>query len=231
MTTSRSSLEDICQLYDVQKEFGEQDEQAPIVEEVKEFGQIGIHSLLDHEMTDTSPIEDMPYLQSQMHFDESIEIIAADSDLEDGELQKLLTSQLYAQRASGRPDAMIVQEREVSAQTSHRSQDQRASGRRAASFSPKRNEQRNKMWSSLFGNANVSNMSETLLEGNKDHLLNRARTDRARREIHVGSLNKCINMIYKKQTYTTNLSNLVEKQTRLQEEFLRKEKALRDTQT
>ena len=31
-------------------------------------------------------------------------------------------------------------------------------------------------------------LSETLLEGNKDHLLYRARTDQARREIHVNSL-------------------------------------------
>ena len=33
-----SSLEDIYQLYDVQREFGEQDQQAPIIEEVKESG-------------------------------------------------------------------------------------------------------------------------------------------------------------------------------------------------
>ena len=71
------------------REFGEQDQQAPIVEEVKEFWQIGIQSLLDHEMTDTSPIEGMSCLQSQIHSDESIEIIAEDSDLEDGELQKV----------------------------------------------------------------------------------------------------------------------------------------------
>ena len=187
-----SPEEDIYQLYDVQRNFGEQDQQAPIVEEVKEFVQIGIQSLLDHEMTNTSPIEDMSYLQSHMHFDESIESIAADSDLEDGEIKKLLTSQLYAPRASGTPDAMVIQEREVSAQTSHLSQDQRASGRLAALFSPKRNEQGNQTWSSVFGNADVSNLSETLLEGNKGHLLNRARTDLARREIHVESLNKCI---------------------------------------
>ena len=31
MTTSRSSRGDINQLYDVQREFGEQDQQAPIV--------------------------------------------------------------------------------------------------------------------------------------------------------------------------------------------------------
>ena len=50
-----------------------------------------------------------------MHFDDSVESIAG-SDLEDGELQKMLTSPLYAQKASGRPDAMVMQEREVSAQ-------------------------------------------------------------------------------------------------------------------
>ena len=36
-TISGSSLEDIYQLYDVQREFGEQDQQAPIIEEGKEF--------------------------------------------------------------------------------------------------------------------------------------------------------------------------------------------------
>ena len=80
---------------------------------------------------------------------------------------------------------MVIQERVVSAQTSHLSQDQKASGRPAALFSPKRDEQRNQTWSSVFGNANVSNLSETLLESNKDQLLHRARTDLARREIHV----------------------------------------------
>ena len=76
MTTSRSSLQDIYQLHDVQRKFGEQDQQAPTVEEVKEIGQIGKQRLLDHEMTDTLPIEDMSYLQSKMHFDESIESTA-----------------------------------------------------------------------------------------------------------------------------------------------------------
>ena len=110
-TISGSSLEDIYQLYDVQREFGEQDQQAPIIEVLKEFGQIGTQSLLDQEMAETSPVEKMSYLQSQMHFNESMESFA-DSDLEDGELQKLLISPLYAQRASGKPDAMVVQERE-----------------------------------------------------------------------------------------------------------------------
>ena len=71
--------------------------------------------------------------------------------------KKLLTSPLYAQGASGRPDAMVVQEREVSSQTPHSSEDHRAPATPAALFSPKRNEQRNQMWSSVFGNANLSN--------------------------------------------------------------------------
>ena len=49
-----------------------------------------------------------------MHFDDSVESIA-DSDLEDRELQKMLTSPFYAQKASVKPDAMVVQEREISA--------------------------------------------------------------------------------------------------------------------
>ena len=94
---------------------------------------IQTQSLLDHEMAETSLVEKMSHLQSQMHFVESMESIA-DSDLEDGQLQKLLTSPLYSQRASKKPDAMVVPEREVSAQTSHSSEGQRASGRPAATF-------------------------------------------------------------------------------------------------
>ena len=50
-----------------------------LFEEVKEFGQIQAQSLLDHEMAEMSPKEDMPHLQSQMRFDESVES-NADSD-------------------------------------------------------------------------------------------------------------------------------------------------------
>ena len=45
----------------------------------------------------------------------------------------------------------------------------------------------------------MSNLFEILLECNKDHLLSRARTDLARREIRVESLNKCINDSQKKK--------------------------------
>ena len=75
-----------------------------------------------------STIKKMSYLQSRMHFDESTES-NADSDLKDGEIRKLLTSSLCAQRASGRPDAMVIQERDVNAQTSHSSEGREATGR------------------------------------------------------------------------------------------------------
>ena len=93
-----------------EREFGEQDQQAPIVEDVNELGQIETQSLLDHEIAEMSPVDQMSYLQSKKYFDESMES-NADSDLEDGEIRKLLTSPLYAARASGKPDAMVVQER------------------------------------------------------------------------------------------------------------------------
>ena len=90
-----------------------------------------------------SKISDKSYFQSQLHFYDSVESIA-DFDLEDGELQKMLTSPLYAQKASEKPGAMVVQEREVSAQftqadrkeslRSHSSEGQKALGKSNASF-------------------------------------------------------------------------------------------------
>ena len=80
-----------------------QDHQAPITEEVKESGEIGTHSLPDY--------LESSYFQSHMHLDDSLESIA-NSDLEDGEFPKMLTSPLYAKKASEKPDALVVQERE-----------------------------------------------------------------------------------------------------------------------
>ena len=86
----------------------------------REDSDIQVQSLLDQEIAKMSPMQKMSNLQSRMHFDESMES-NADSDLDDGEIRKLLTSQLCAQRASGRLDAMDIQESEVNAQTSHSS--------------------------------------------------------------------------------------------------------------
>ena len=118
-----------------------------------------------------------------MHFDDFVESIA-DSDLENGELQKMLISPLYAQKASVKPDAMVMQERGVSAQytqadrkeslRSHSSESQKALVKPNALFS---SEHGNLIRSSVLRNANPSNLRGSLLEGNKDHLLNQARSD------------------------------------------------------
>ena len=74
---------DPCQLFDVQEKIGEEDLRAPIT------------------------LSEASYFQSQMHSDDSVES-TADSDLEDGAVRKMLTSPLYAQKASGKPDAMVT---------------------------------------------------------------------------------------------------------------------------
>ena len=124
----------------------------------------------------------------------------------------------------------------VSAQTSHSSEDHRASGKPAALFSPKRHEQRNQMWTSVFGNANLSNMSGSLLESNKDLLLSEARSDLAKRELHVESLNKCIGDLQRTEaqkkgiacrTYKTNLLNLVGNKFDCKKNYCKQRKAIR----
>ena len=51
-----------------EREFGEQDQQAPIIEDVNEFGQIETQSLLDHEIAEMSLVDQMSYLQSKKYF-------------------------------------------------------------------------------------------------------------------------------------------------------------------
>ena len=100
--------------------------------------------------------------------------------------KKMLTSPLSAQKASGKHDALVVQEREVSAQLtqagkeslrSHSSEGQKASGNPDALIS---SEQGNLIRSSVFRNANPSNLKGSLLEGNKDNMLNQARSEVAK---------------------------------------------------
>ena len=75
--------------------FIEEYHQAPITEEVEEFGKI---------------VDKQSNIQSKMHFDHDSAESIAESDLEDGELRKMLTSLLYAQKATGKPAAMFIQE-------------------------------------------------------------------------------------------------------------------------
>ena len=98
----------------------------------------------------------------------------------------------------GEPDATDLQEREVSAQNtqadreeslrSHSSEGQKALEKPNAFFST---EQGHLIRSSVFRNANPSSLRGSLLEGNKDHLLNQARSDLAKQELRVESLTKC----------------------------------------
>ena len=44
----------------------------------------------------------------------------------------------------------------------------------------------------MFRHADPSNLRGSFLEGYKDHLLNQARLDLAKQELHVESLNKCV---------------------------------------
>ena len=97
------------QLFDVQEKKLEKKITEPLSpKKWRKLERLGHPACPDSETSETS------YFQSQKHFGDSVES-TADSDLEDGELQKMLISPLYAQKASGKPDAMVMQEREVSA--------------------------------------------------------------------------------------------------------------------
>ena len=103
----------------------------------------------------------------------------------------MLASPLYVQGNSSRiPTAPVklsatIQEREVSAKRtqadrreslmSSSSQEPRASGKSAAMSSSGSAEPRNQFKSSIFKNADPSNVGRYLLESIKDHLLSQAR--------------------------------------------------------
>ena len=137
-------------------------------------------------------------------------------------------------------------EREVSAQfaqanrqeglRSHSSEGQKASGKPGALFS---SEQENLLRSSVFRNANPSNLTGSLLEGDKDHSLNQARSDLAKQELHVESLNKCIGELQRQmeeqrlalQDAQYGFVESGREQVRLQEQLsMKKKKVLRNTQ-
>ena len=69
------------------------------------------------------------------------------------------------------------------------SQEPRASGKSAAMSSSGSAEPRNQFKSSIFKNADPSNVGRSLLEGIKDHLLSQARSDLAKQELQVEPLN------------------------------------------
>ena len=91
------------------KIFCEDDHLARITEEVAEFGEISTAGVSVSEFLGTS------HLQSQMNMRGSVGS-SADSDPEDGELQKCSLRQNTCWKLWGQTDAMVVQEGEERAQ-------------------------------------------------------------------------------------------------------------------
>ena len=91
---------------------------------------------------------------------------------------------------------------------------------------------------SVFSFADPANIGKSLLDGNKDHLFNQARSELMKQEHQVESLTNCIDEL-QQQAYAQRLEledahhGYIEsrrEQSRLQEELSMKEKALRETQ-
>ena len=90
----------------------------------------------------------------------------------------------------------------------------------------------------MFRRANPSTLRGSLLEDNKDHLLNQARSDLAKQELHVESLNKCIGELQRQteeqrpasQDAQYGFVESVREQVRLQEKMSMKEQVLRNAQ-
>ena len=59
-------------------------------------------------------------------------------------------------------------------------------------FSSKSNEQGNQFESSIFNLADPSKLEGFLLEGNKDHVLNQARSELMKQKQQVNSLDNCV---------------------------------------
>ena len=70
----------------------------------------------------------------------------------------------------------------------------------------------NQVKSSIFKNADPSNVGRSLLEGNKDHLLSQARSELMRQEPQGGSLNNCISELkdWNYRTLNTDMLSLDE---------------------
>ena len=129
------------------------DYQSAITEDMDEFGKIGVKSF--------------SYNQSLIHSDNDIAEGIADSELEDGQLRKMLASPLYIQeregdfvllekpRVSGKPDAMVVQKREASAQQTQADRSRRESLMSSSSREPKVSGKPDAMFS--FDNEPASN--------------------------------------------------------------------------
>ena len=167
---------------------------------------------------------------------------------------------------SGKPDANCAQKREANAQRTQAyhsrreswmassSRDLKVSGKLDAMFSchselsqntfserDQSNELGNRFESSVhsvFKFADPTNVGKSLLDGNKDRLLNQARSELMKQEHQARSFNSCVDEL-QQQAFAQRLElenahhgyiASRREQLRLQEEFAMKEKALRETQ-
>ena len=195
--------------------------------------------------------------------DDSAESIATppDSDLEDEQLRKMLASPLYTE-VSVKLDAESVPKLEANAQRaqayhsrreslmSSSSRDLEVSWQLDAVFSchsessqhtfsnrDRSNESGNRFESSVHAVSRVADpakVGKSLLNGNKDHLLNQARSELMKQEHQVGSLNNCVDEL-QKQAHAQGLEftdslNLDENKFDYKKNLSMKEKALPDTQ-
>ena len=111
------------------------DYQSPITEDMDEFGKVGVKSLSCN----------LSLIHTAYDSADSIAV----SHLEDEQLRKMLASPLYIQeregdfdssrkhRASGKPDAMVVQKREASAQRTQADHSRRESLMSSSSREPR----------------------------------------------------------------------------------------------
>ena len=141
--------------------------------------------------------------------------------------ESLMSSSSREPRASGKRDAMFSLNSEPTLDT--------------LSVRNKSNEPGNQFENSVhsvFKFADAINVGGSLLEGNKDHLLDQVRSELMKQEREVGSFNKCINES-QQQVYAQRLElqdtqhgyvGSRREQVRLQEELSLKEKVLRYTQ-
>ena len=204
----------------------------------------------DLDVVEAIGVKLLSYCQSLIHsaYDWATSIATPpDSDLEDEQLRTMLASPLYIrEREENEGQARAYHSERESLCTEARSkcttntslslkQGNLTLGKPNALFS---SEQGNLIRCSVFRNANPSNLRGSLLESNKDHSLNQARSDLAKQELHVESLNKCIGEL-QRQTEEQRLAlqdaqyEFVEsrrEQVRPQEGLSLQEKVLRNTQ-
>ena len=213
-------------------------------EDMDEFGKVGA---------------EVSYLQSQMHSDYDSAESIADSDLEDGELRKMLASPLYLQNredceSSRMPiapvkPAALLQERGASAKRtqadlrkglmSSSSQETECTGETCCIVSI-RKRRTAKINSRVLSSNTLTRQTweDLFLKAIKIICSVRAKSELTRQEHQVGSLDSCISEL--QQHAYAQRSGLQDaqhgyiesrrEQVRLQEELSMKEKVLRDTQ-